>query len=209
MKAPERIVTERLILRRWRESDVAALARVNCDPEVMRFFPRTYDLEETRARIAASSEAFETRFYAPWAVELPGVAACIGLAGPARVGEDLPFAGMIEMAWRLDRPYWGKGYAPEAARAALRDVFERLQPSQVIAYTAVLNAPSRRVMEKLGMVEDEEATFAHPAIAADNPLQPHVVYRLTRERFLASATHPREAPAEEAGAAQSPARRGG
>jgi RimJ/RimL family protein N-acetyltransferase len=187
VKAPERIVTERLVLRRWRDSDVAAIARLNADPEVMRFFPRTYSLAETKARIAAWSEAFETRHYSPWAVELPGVAACIGLVGAAQVGAELPFAGVMEMAWRIDRLFWGKGHALEAARASLRDVFERLQPPEMVAYTARINTPSRRVMEKLGMVEDELSAFAHPAVAVDHPLRMHVVYRLTREQFLDGA----------------------
>jgi len=58
MKAPERIVTERLVLRRWREDDVAAIARLNGDAEVMRFFPRPYGYEETKARLAVWTAAF-------------------------------------------------------------------------------------------------------------------------------------------------------
>jgi RimJ/RimL family protein N-acetyltransferase len=184
MSAPDRIVTERLVLRRWRDSDVDALAKLNADPAVMRYFPRTYGFEETKARIAAWSAAFGTRGYSPWAVEAPGFAACIGLVGPAQVGDSLPLAGAMEMAWRLDRPFWGKGYAVEAARASLRDVFERLGPRGMIAYTAAVNMPSRRVMEKLGMVEDAASAFSHPDIAADDPLRPHVVYRVSRSDFL-------------------------
>jgi RimJ/RimL family protein N-acetyltransferase len=185
LSAPVSIVTERLVLRRWRESDIAALARLNADPEVMRYFPRSYSLEETQARIAIWSAGFEARGYSPWAVEAPGVASCIGLVGPAQIGEDLPLAGKMEIAWRLDRPFWGKGYAAEAARASLRDVFERLRPSEVIAYTAAVNTPSRRVMEKLGMVEDATSAFAHPGLEASHALRPHMVYRLARQDFLA------------------------
>jgi len=184
MKAPERIVTQRLVLRRWRDNDVEAMVRLNGDPQVMRFFAHTVSPRETRARIAAASEAFETRGYAPWAVEAPGIASCIGVVGPARVSEDVPCAGAIELAWRLARPFWGKGYAPEAARAALRDLFERLAPEEVIAYTAALNAPSRRVMEKLGMSEDSKAAFDHAAFAPGDPLRPHLVYRIARVDFL-------------------------
>jgi RimJ/RimL family protein N-acetyltransferase len=186
LSAPQRLVTERLILRRWRDSDVAAFAKLNGDPEVMRYFPRTYDFEETKSRIAAWSEAFETRGYAPWAVEIPDLSPCIGFVGPALIGQPQWLAGKLEMAWRLDRPFWGKGYATEAARAALRDAFERLQPPEIIAYTAAINLPSRRVIEKLGMTEDVASAFDHPALEANEALRPHVVYRLARPDFLAS-----------------------
>jgi RimJ/RimL family protein N-acetyltransferase len=185
LKAPERLVTERLILRRWRDSDVAPLAKLNADPHVMRFFLQTYDLDWTKERIAAWSEALETRGYGPWAVEVPGLAPCIGFVGAALIRQPTLLAGQMEMAWRLDQPYWGKGFATEAARASLRDVFVRLAPPEIIAYTAAINLPSRRVMEKLGMVEDEAAAFDHPAIEAGHRLRRHVVYRVARQDFIA------------------------
>ena len=187
MKAPERLVTTRLVLRRRRDSDVAPMAKLNGDPEVMRFFSRTVTPEETRQRIAHAARAMDTRGYALWAVELPGVAPCIGLVGPAQVGEELPFAGAIEIAWRLDKPFWGQGYAAEAARAALADVFARIAPDEVIAYAAASNTPSLRVMEKLGMREDPAARFDHPAHEAGDPRRAHVVYRIGRDEFLAGA----------------------
>jgi RimJ/RimL family protein N-acetyltransferase len=186
LSAPQRLVTERLILRRWRDGDVAALAKLNADPVVMRYFARTYDREETKARMASWSEAFEARGYAPWAVEVPGLAPCIGFVGAALVHPAAPHAGKIEMVWRLNHPFWGKGFATEAARASLRDVFERLTPSELIAYTAAINLPSRKVMERLGMVEDKDAAFDHPAVDAHHLLRPHVLYRMTRGDFLAS-----------------------
>ena len=186
MSAPERLTTSRLVLRRWRESDAVPFAALNGDPEVMRFYPRTYGLEETKARIGVWMRSFAERGYAPWAVEIPGVAPCIGVVGPTRITGNLPLAGRMEILWRLARPYWGKGYAVEAARACLRDAFERLAQDEMLAYTATVNAPSRRVMEKLGMVEDPVASFLHPALPEGDRLRPHVVYRLAREDFLSA-----------------------
>jgi RimJ/RimL family protein N-acetyltransferase len=79
----QHIVTAGLVLRRWRDDDVEAMTRLNGDRHVMRFSPRTVSPLETRVRIAAASEALETRGYAPWAVEAPGIASCIGVVGPA------------------------------------------------------------------------------------------------------------------------------
>jgi RimJ/RimL family protein N-acetyltransferase len=185
LSAPQCLVTERLVLRRWRDGDIAALARLNADPEVMRYFPRTYGFDETKARVASWSKAFETRGYAPWAVEIPGLSSCIGFVGPALVEQPQQLAGKMEMAWRLDRPYWKKGYATEAAHASMRDVFLRMEPPEIIAYTAAVNIPSRRVMERLGMTQDIDSAFDHPTLEANDTLRAHVVFRLTRQDFLA------------------------
>jgi RimJ/RimL family protein N-acetyltransferase len=183
---PQRLVSQRLILRRWRESDIAPFARLNADPQVMRFFARRYGLEETRQRVSIWSDDMTSRGYAPWAVEAPGVASFIGVVGPSLITAEIALAGQIEILWRLDRPSWGQGYAVEAAHAALHDVFERLECPEVVAYTTAVNLPSRKVMQKLGMIEDEASAFAHPAVAEGNPLRPHVVSRLTRQAFLRS-----------------------
>ena len=74
----------------------------------------------------------------------------------------------------------------EAARAALADVFRRTDLPEVVAYTARQNAPSRRVMEKLGMVHDPAEDFPHPAVPLDHPLCMSVLYRLPRHAFRVS-----------------------
>jgi len=51
----------------------------------------------------------------------------------------LPFAPAVEAAWRLARPYWGKGYAKEAARAAIDDGFSRLGLAGIVAFTVTSN----------------------------------------------------------------------
>ena len=74
MSAQEQIVTQRLILRHWRARDIGPLAQLNANPEVMRYFPRTYTFEETAARVAAWSQGFLTRLYSPWAFDHPELA---------------------------------------------------------------------------------------------------------------------------------------
>jgi ribosomal-protein-alanine N-acetyltransferase len=183
---PAQIVTERLILRRWREEDRTPYARLNENPHVMRFFPKTRTREESDAEADWLDERFTADGFGPWAVEVPGVAPFIGFVGPWRIVRDLPFTPAVEIGWRLDEPYWGSGYAVEAARASLHDVFERTDLDEIVAYTAVSNAPSRRVMEKLGMSHDAEGDFNHPAVPENHPLQRHVLYRLSRGAFAAS-----------------------
>lgn len=76
-------------------------------------------------------------------------------------------------------PFWGQGYAPEAARACLQYGFSRLDIPEIVAFTYRGNAPSRRVMEKLGMTHDLADDFNHPNVPLGSLLRPHVLYRLT------------------------------
>ena len=68
----------------------------------------------------------------------------------------------------------------EAADAALDYGFGALGLEEIVAFTAVGNLASRRLMERLGMRYDEGADFDHPALKVDHPLTPHVLYRLRR-----------------------------
>jgi RimJ/RimL family protein N-acetyltransferase len=86
----------------------------------------------------------------------------------------------VEVVWRIGRPWWGQGFATEAARAAISEVFEVHGVGEVVAVTAVGNAPSIRVMEKLGMTRDPAEDFDHPEVPAGHPLARHVLYRLKR-----------------------------
>jgi RimJ/RimL family protein N-acetyltransferase len=70
--------------------------------------------------------------------------------------------------------------ATEAAQAALDFGFSRLALHEIVAITVPSNAPSRRVMDRLGMVRDEAGDFGHPRIEAGHPLQRHVLCRQRR-----------------------------
>lgn len=116
-------------------------------------------------------------------MELPGEAPFIGFVGCWPTRPQLPFAPAVEIGWRLDRAWWGRGFAPEAARAALADAFGRLEVPEVVAYAAAANAPSRQVMAKLGMRHDPREDFDHFMYAPDDPHRRCVLYRLTADAF--------------------------
>ncbi|MGO4571973.1 GNAT family N-acetyltransferase [Microvirga sp. 2TAF3] len=183
---PDEIRTERLILRRWRDTDRPGYARLNADSHVMRFFHKMRTREESDTEAQWLDDRFALDGFGPWAVEAPGIADFIGFVGIWRIVRELPFTPAVEIGWRLDQPYWGKGYAVEAAKSSLKDVFSRTDLAEIVAYTAVQNEPSRRVMEKLGMVYDPADDFPHPAVPEDHPLRMSVLYRLSRHAFLAS-----------------------
>jgi ribosomal-protein-alanine N-acetyltransferase len=172
------IATPRLILRPWRDSDLAPFAEQNADPHTMRFFPRTLTRAESDAYAARHIQLRAEQGLGKWAVEAPGVASFIGAVGLQPVGYDAAFTPAIEVAWRLHRDHWGHGYATEAAQAAIQDGFTRLDLTEIVAVTALPNLPSQRVMERLGMTRDIE--YDHPRLPEGHPLRRHILYRLPR-----------------------------
>ena len=170
------IKTSRLVLRPWRESDLAPFAEQNADPFVMRFLSGVLTRVESDAYVATIKRHLADNGFCKWAVEVPGVSPFIGAVGLTRVKFDASFPPAVEVAWRLHRGYWGCGYATEAARGAIEDGFLRVGLSEIVSMTAIGNLPSRRVMERLGMEQSIE--FEHPRLPEKSPLRKHVLYRL-------------------------------
>lgn len=173
------IKTERLVLRRWRDDDVDPFAAINADPSAMRFMPGVMTLEETRALIGRFEAHYQQHGFGVLAIEAPGVAPFIGFVGLQRVTFEAPFTPAVEIGWRLAPAYWGKGYATEGARAALRIGFEDLNLDQIVSFTVPANKASWSVMEHIGMTRDLNGDFDHPRMPVGHPLRPHILYRLT------------------------------
>ena len=138
--------TERLVLRRWRESDRAPFAALNADPEVMRYYLRPLSAAESDARIDRIEAGFEAEGYGLWALERVWDGAFLGFSGLAAHTFEAPFTPCVEVGWRLARDAWGHGYATEAARAALAFGFDRAGLREIVSFTTPLNLASIRVM---------------------------------------------------------------
>lgn len=170
------IRTDRLQMRRWLESDREPFAALNADPETMRFFPATLDRLASDAFVDLIESRFEQQGYGLWALEITDTGEFIGFTGLNSMPDDVPGAGGIEVGWRLARYGWHRGYATEAAKAALDVAFGGVGMEEIWSMTAVLNEPSQAVMRRLGLTE--VARFDHPSVPVDHPLRPHVTYRL-------------------------------
>lgn len=170
--------TDRLILRPWRESDRQPFASLNASADVMRYFPKTLTPAESSGMVDSIEQKMAINGWGLWAIEEKSSGAFIGFVGLNVPSYLLPFSPCVEIGWRLDNAFWGKGYAPEAARKALEIGFEQYGMSEIVSFTALVNTPSQRVMEKIGMVRGEE--FDHPALEAGHPLRRHVVYRIKK-----------------------------
>jgi RimJ/RimL family protein N-acetyltransferase len=184
------IVTPRLVLRPWRESDLALFAALNADPKVMEHMFAMLGREESDRLAERINQRIAERGFGLWAVEAPGVAGFVGFVGLSVPAFEAHFTPCVEVGWRLAAEYWGRGYATEAARAAVDFGFRGLGLEEIVSFTTPVNVRSWRVMERLGMKRSPADDFDHPAVARGHPLSRHVLYRLRRDAWR--ATHRQE-----------------
>jgi RimJ/RimL family protein N-acetyltransferase len=180
MTSVDLLSTDRVLLRRWRESDHIPFARMNNDPQVMEFYPELLTATESSALISRAEAHFEEHGFGPWAAELRETGEFIGYIGLMVPRFEAAFTPCVEIGWRLARNYWGRGLATEGARAVLQCAFDRLQLPEVVSFTVPANLRSRRVMERLGMTRDAQDDFDFPTLPEGHALRRHVLYRLSR-----------------------------
>lgn len=172
------IETERLILRQWKPSDYKPFARMNADPEATEFDPVVFTEQESNRTADSVAAMIDQRGWGFWALEEKTSGQFAGLTGLFEPTPDLPFAPCVGVGWRLARPFWGKGYATEAARASVQYGFEKLALDFIVAFTMETNERSRSVMERIGM-RDAQQDFLFPGQPADSPYSRYVLYRIT------------------------------
>jgi RimJ/RimL family protein N-acetyltransferase len=175
--------TKRLILRRWMAKDIEPFAAINADPEVMRHFPSTLTLDQTKSFVAAVEAHFENEGFGLWATDLVETGEMIGFVGLSIPRFEAHFTPCVEIGWRLAHKHWGCGYAPEAAHEVLNDAFNRLKLEEIVSLTATVNSNSMRVMEKIGMKRDPADDFDHPRLDEGHHLRRHVLYRINASDF--------------------------
>lgn len=176
--------TERLILRTWTPEDVGPMAEISQDPQVMRYFPALQNLKQTQQLIEKVMAHYREHGFTLYALELKSDGTFIGFTGLLTPDFEAHFTPAVEIGWRLASAYWGRGYATEAARCVLHHAFMDIGLEEVVSFSAVANAQSRRVMEKIGLHHNPKDDFDNPKLAADSPLRRHVLYRLTRAEYL-------------------------
>lgn len=177
MTRPHTLRTARLELRAWQPADLDGFARLNADPEVMRYFPAPLSRQDSDHLAQRCQALIEARGWGFWAVASSDTAQFIGFIGLHVPAASLPCSPCVEVGWRLARPWWGRGLATEGAGAALRFGFEQLGLAEVVSFTSVHNSRSAAVMRRLGMRRDA-ATFLHPDVPVGHWLQEHCLYRL-------------------------------
>jgi RimJ/RimL family protein N-acetyltransferase len=167
----------RVLLRAWQKSDLAPWSALNADSETLKYFPRIYSAEESLASYLRLRDLLANNEFGLWAAQERSSGEFMGFVGLAK--QEIPgvaFMPCYEIGWRLDKKYWGKGYATEAAKVVLDYGLEDLGLAEIFSFTAKQNLPSINVMKKIGLRERPELDFAHPRIEDVSPVKWHVVY---------------------------------
>ncbi|RTL73232.1 MAG: N-acetyltransferase [Hyphomicrobiales bacterium] len=144
------LMTKRLILRAWRESDLDALAVFYGDEATARFVGGVCTRDEAWRRMASMLGHWMLRGYGPWAIEERRTEVFVGYTGLWKP-EGWPEP---ELIWGLAANAHGKGYATEAAGAARHYAYETLGWRTLASFIRSQNEPSRRVAIRLGAVVD-------------------------------------------------------
>ncbi len=150
------VSTQRLLLRRWQARDRAPFAAMYADPEVMRFIGS--DNIMTEGQVAADIATYETFWdengFGQFAVELRQTGQLIGFVGLAEHTLLPEYASFTEIGWRFARHVWGKGYAKEAAKAAMDFGVNNCGLSDIVSVCHIENIASERIMQTIGLKLD-------------------------------------------------------
>jgi len=175
------ILTARLRLRAWRDADLAPFAAMNGDPRVMEWLPSVLDRDASDAAATRLRDHFEKHGFGKCIVETRDGEDFVGVVGLGWCTFDAPINPSVEVGWRLAASHWGKGYATEAARAALHYGFRELRLERITSFTVPANERSWRVMQRLGMTYTPANDFDHPLLPPDSPLRRHVAYVMRKD----------------------------
>lgn len=166
MNAPAELRTDRLVLRRPVPEDLPDLVRMHDDLRVMKTLGGRQDEEQTRRGLALALEHWSEHGFGGYVLR-GGDGRFIGRCGPRRV--EIDGADEVEVGWAVVAAEQNRGYATEAGRRCVRLAFDDLGFDDLVSFTLPFNAPSRRVMEKLGFSYEKDCWYKE---------LPHVLYRL-------------------------------
>jgi RimJ/RimL family protein N-acetyltransferase len=157
--------TPRLSLRTMTLDDLDFVAGMLADPEVMRFYPRCYSREESEAWIGRQLERYARHGCGFWLVNEKASGQPVGQVG--LVIQNVEGVSEPEVAYMIDRPFWRRGFASEAAAGTRDQAFGR-GFARVVSLIRPENEPSQGVARKIGM-EPEPRIVLHGNL-------PHLVF---------------------------------
>ncbi len=139
---------------------------------------------EAATKLVAGQIANQAMFgHCFWPIERRSDNQMLGYCGLQLGPVETPLEDRIEIGWLLKYDAWGRGYATEAASAALRWAWAKLSVDAVWAITTPGNMRSRKLMRRLGIERRPDLDFEHPALGTGDPLRPHITHMIGRPQF--------------------------
>lgn len=148
--------TERLLLRKLTLDDLDALYALYRDPEIRQYFPEgTLTYEQTREELEWIIEVYYGKHgFGLWATIYKETGEFIGRCG--LLPWNIEGRAEVEVAYLLDKRFWGRGLATEAARGIIQYAFNELRMTRLICLPEPENAGSVNVAQKAGMTLERE-----------------------------------------------------
>ena len=151
------LATERLTLREMALDDLDFVAAMLDHPDVMRFYPKRYTRDESRAWIERQVQRYAEHGHGLWLVAERDSQTPVGQVG--LMMQEVEGTWEPEIGYLVHRPYWRRGYASEAAAAVREHAFNTLGRPKVISLIRPENLPSQGVARSLGMAAQREVDF--------------------------------------------------
>ncbi len=144
--------TERLLLRPWNNSDFSLFCRLAKNPKILKYISdgKPWADKKIRSFMQTQQQHYRKQGYCRWAVESLETHQFVGICG---VGAFDP-PGFLEIGWWIDVPFWGKGFATEAAKCSLDHATNQMGITHLKSVSHPENKGSVAVMRKLGFREE-------------------------------------------------------
>ena len=167
------IETERLLLREYTMDDFDALYEIMSDPETMQHYPSPFDEKKTKRWIEWNLDNYEKQGFGLWAVILKETGVFIGDCGITL--QDIDGDLLPEIGYHIQRKYWRRGFAKEAAKAVRDWVFRNTQYDTLYSYMKYTNTASCSTAAAVGMKKVKEYSDPHNTVS--------YVYAVTRSEW--------------------------
>ena len=174
MEAIIAIETHRLTLREMTLGDLDFVAGMLADSRVMRFYPKTYSRGESEGWVRRQMDRYRDDGFGLWLAVEKASGAPVGQVGLIRQHVDQAFED--EIGYLLAVPYWGRGFATEAAAATRDYAFHSGERKRVISLIRPENLPSQSVATRVGLRVARRTTFGGLE---------HLVFSLERPQWSA------------------------
>ena len=173
--------TERMILRTEADGDLDSYLKHLNTAQVQEHLGGVKEPHEVEAKLAKTAAHFAEHGFGFMAMQHKENGDLLGYCGLKTVDNPLaPMVGDFETGWLLRADYWRQGFAYEAVLAVLEFGFSRFDAPHIVALTSDRNAPSWRLMEKLGMTKRHDLEFDDPDYPPED--NPTIVYRIDRKQ---------------------------